>query len=134
MTENETKPSCFYCTHAILDPGYSGSWDEPPSPPMAECQNDKVSEDLLDSGVPEGEGFDKFQYEEYYASKCGHFNPRLIEKCMKCDEAIDKPEYSWTLWAGCWEMEPVCSEECKVELEEEFIRQMTRVERSYEDA
>ena len=134
MTEKEARPSCFTCTHASIDPGSSGSWHEPPSPPMAECQNDKVPDEIFELSIPEGEGFGKYQYDEYHASKCGHFNPRLVKKCTKCRRRIDKPEYNWPLWACCWDLEPVCSKECKTELEEEFIREMTRVERSYDDA
>jgi hypothetical protein len=115
------KPTCFDCVHALISPGTVGDYYNPPEPPMAECQNEEVDEKLLEENEWD---------EKVMPSLCGHFKPRLIDKCHNCKKEINAPEWSWKLWANTiWDYMPVCSEECKKIVEdatEKEIEEMTK--------
>jgi len=62
--------------------------------------------------------------EEKCAEICDGYKPRMILKCNCCKKDMNVPEFAWGLWASTWDFEPVCSLECKKELEKQFKEEM----------
>ena len=104
--------SCFYCLNASISPGFMGGRDEPPEPPMAECQRKDVPAEVLE--LPEEEA----------ARKCGRFNPRLIAICGECGIKMGVPEHRWQIWAQCMDAVACCSPLCRARLQHKFDKEM----------
>ena len=119
-------------TYPNGDPGYPGT------PPSAGCTDPLAcrlqrawEESLLDARliferslcfkfqIPTSlyrdlmNDFDDRHFSEYFARYCPHFQSVMIDRCACCGTSINQPKFSWKLWAGGWEEEPVCSENCK---------------------
>lgn len=107
--------SCFNCVTSNKSAGFGGNYYEPPEPPMAECTNPEVAEEVLESV-------------EYNEDKlpviCGHYQPVMIPECCYCRKPINQPVAEWPYWASCWDAAPVCSPECKEALQSKFDREV----------
>lgn len=112
----EYKPTCFDCITTKIYRGSAGSYYSPPEPDEAECLNEDVDNKL----------FEENDYnEDDLPELCGHFNPRMIEKCYCCSKEMNVPEWSWKIWAGTlYDCVPVCSEECKHNVEGEMQKEL----------
>jgi hypothetical protein len=122
LTVREEK-SCFNCKHAAICEEDPGCWSLPNGDPgwpgepahLEECKCLEVPQELFDA-----DDWD----EESLPDKCGHYDPIMVEKCVKCDKPINQPRYSWEWWAAGYDSQPVCSKECKDKWEREFAEQM----------
>jgi len=122
------KQSCFNCIHADRYDGHPGSMWEPPEPPDAECQNEEVDwefiEEVWDNPLTyQGDPF------EILADKCGFYSPIIFKNCEYCGKGMNSPEWSHKIWALCYDNHPVCSDECKTKMQDEFGRQMKEMSR-----
>ncbi len=121
----ERKPTCFDCITANIIRGTAGNYYCPPEPDEAECLNESVNENL----------FEENDYnEDIMPSICGQFKPKMIEKCFCCSKEMNAPEWSWKIWAGTlYDCVPVCSEECKHNVEGEMQKELEEMRQAEED-
>ena len=103
------KQSCFYCKNAIIDGGYSGSYDEPGYAAFVEdCNCKEVSADLLESI------FEQDEAELLLPEKCGHYDPHIMEVCGECKKPMGIPVHEVEYYVtGMWDAIPCCSKECQ---------------------
>jgi hypothetical protein len=86
-------------------------------PLHVEC-NGKVSDKCY-------EIMEKLEWDEDKCAKiCDGYKPRMISKCHECKKEMNVPEFAWGLWASTWDLEPVCSLECKGKLEKRFEKEI----------
>jgi len=120
----EHKPTCFDCKLAIITGGYPDTRYEPGMPDMVEECN------AIDENGKLEELKESVEYNENKLPElCGQFQPKMIEKCGNCNKEINSPEWSWKLWATTmWNHIPVCSKQCKQEVEDEDELEEMRAE------
>lgn len=106
--------TCFTCKHYVSG-RYNGYW-EPPDP--SECTNEDLPDDLFTK-------FNEMHWEETaVAPICPHFDPLIVEKCGCCSKELNIPEYRLSNWAFIEDAVPVCSAECKHEVEKQFKKRL----------
>jgi hypothetical protein len=105
--------NCYFCKHGKFHQGDAGSYWQPPEPSYTECQNDNVNEELF-----EQVDFD----EEKLPIQCGHYDPRMVEKCGCCDREMNIPEHDVKFF---FEGDtPVCSKKCQDKWYQEYEESM----------
>ncbi|MNB72083.1 hypothetical protein D3C81_333510 [compost metagenome] len=116
------KQWCWDCKNAAIYPGHNGFGDEPPVCDEAVCLlNDIDFESLdlaFDTAVKLGADL-TFPENGFYGAHCGHFDPKMFEKCECCGIEMNVPQHSWEItWTPMYGMdvEPCCSQKCKEEL------------------
>jgi len=128
--QKPTKPlSCYYCEHAHINPGYHGSYLEPPEPASADCDCLDVSLDLF--AIWERLNLKPYvSPESWLPYHCGHFLPRMIRvKCAhkRCIKVIDTSEWlaAKNMYIGPYD-ELCCSQLCADILNKEMLLDMER--------
>lgn len=97
------KKSCYFCKHGERNPGYPGTYWQPPEPGYTECLNTAVDFGKLNEIMD-------IDDEEKLAEVCGHYEARIIEKCGVCRITLGIPEHDIEHYV---EDTPVCSKECQ---------------------
>ena len=95
--------SCFFCKHGERNPGFPGTYWEPPEPSFTDCTNKEVDFNKLDEIID-------IDDEEKLPEFCGHFEPRMVEKCGFCHTKLNIPEHDVIYYV---EETPVCSKDCQ---------------------
>jgi hypothetical protein len=98
------KKSCYFCKHGVFNRGFAGTYWEPPEPSYTECNNGAIDFLALDKIMD-------IDDEEALPLVCGHYEPRIVEKCGECRKEINVPEDEIEFYV---EETPVCSKECRV--------------------
>lgn len=78
-----------------------------------ECTNGKVKVEYME----------KYDWNpDKLAQHCRHFLSKKIKECAKCKEKMDEKITEWDLWGETpFGLIPVCSKECKKEVEKQII-------------
>jgi hypothetical protein len=128
--------SCFNCKNACVYGGSLDTRDCPGEAPMAECRL------AMDA---KGRTLDKTLFElgeqnewreEIMPTKCGHYDPILIEKCGYCGKVMNSPEFSHEFYgfdAYSGERVAVCSKECGSKLGDSTKEAKERFDKEYDD-
>lgn len=111
--------SCFTCRNAIIYHGHNGGLYEPPeSTHMEECR----AENMTKEAEEKCENID--WDEEKCPNICGCYNPVIIDSCTNCKKTINTPLFEHKWFANLYESLPVCSENCKKDLENKFQKEI----------
>lgn len=121
--------SCFNCKNADIDPGYDGCYEEPPSPPSAECKLDY--DDVWYHNIMDRATDSKIEVEHLLAVMCDNYNPVLIEKCLACKKEMNVTRWDHIYWAYLEDRIPMCSSQCTDEEQKKFKIQMGLQEIEY---
>jgi hypothetical protein len=89
-----------------------GTYYDPPEPDYTECQNENVSEEI----------FEEVEFDEFKLPLiCGHYEPKIVEKCGHCNKEINMPEHDVEYYV---EETPVCGKDCFEAGYKEFEKQL----------
>jgi hypothetical protein len=116
LRRNTVMPkSCFNCRNAVSYPEISQAPHKRSSPAIAHCtlgyQTVKEASSIAMTA----------NFYQATPELCPYYDPMMIEACVNCGEEIGKPVWSWELWTMVSTTKPVCSEECKLELEKQLV-------------
>ena len=117
--------SCFNCKHTInhRSAGSLGSYWEPPEAAECNCQCKEVNFDDFE------EYLDIEDSESWIAENCSHYESEIV-KCDCCSKEIKACD---ALMVAYWEAVPVCSVECKKQMEEQIEKEIEESERLEEE-
>lgn len=108
--------SCFNCIHGKLIKGFMGTYYDPPENDSSECQNGNVDWDKIEESEQEHD-----YIEDKLPLYCGHYEPKMVEKCIECDKVMNIPEHDVEYF--CEGDNPACSKECQTKWYAEFDKQ-----------
>lgn len=113
--------SCFNCRNAVKYSGISRGPYRRDAPPVAHCT---LGYQAVKEAYKHGND-DLANFYQATAEHCPYYDPMMVKACANCGEKVGEPSWSWELWAM---NQAVCSEECKVEPEEQFTREVQRTQ------
>lgn len=114
-----TGKSCFNCIHSKHKryPGTHGTRLEPPEPPAAGCSHPNGWIEDAYKAAEEANSSSGLELYQLIAENCSLYWPEKVGHCVSCREYTNEPLYDWKIWARAWALVPVCSEECRREVE-----------------
>lgn len=139
--ETEYVPSCFDCVYGFIVEDLSvgiGPGIDNCKHPEDQVQEsfEKAVEKLLNTEDEikylDNLGFDS--HEEFFANRCGGFSPTPLDtECFICGTKIvaqNKGAYPWFAAKSLidWELQPVCSENCRDEANKKLDDQEREME------
>ncbi len=107
-----SKPCCGFCKHSVWFEDRSvGIWG------YNECNCpdiDTETWEAIDNKVQQEHYHYADEMEQHMAKICGHYAPKMAERCAVCKKEMNIPLHRVTHWAcGLWDNVPVCSVACK---------------------